>query len=871
MKYEKKRSQCGWLALIAIGSLLLGAPRPSRADSSHAPTPDRPAPADADSILGGVPLTFVENHGQWEPRIRFLARREAMTAWLEKDAVTLRFVGGKPGPEGSRATMVRLRFEGASPSVRLEGHDRTAGEYNYRVGRDRSRWRGGVPGFGRVVYRGLYPGIDLLFRESGTGALEYDLELHPGADLSRVVVRCDGIERFRIEDGALILESSAGEIRQPTPTTWHRLPSGKTEPVVCRYRRIDERSYGFEVPGWDRSLALVIDPALEWSTYLGGSGNDEINVVDHRIVNFGSDSFEEIVVAGATRSVDFPLRSPTPGQPMQLFNASLTFQGTNAFYGKFDRNGTLIYMTYFGGSGNDTIADLAQVPGTTLDVVVGRTSSPDLPMTNPGFQTTIGGADDGFLAIVVTGGFGAGDLLSLTYCGGSGIDSLEAVDIASNGEVTAVGQTVSPPSNFPATPGDFSSPGGGADALIVRYSPTLSNLLNRIRVGGANAEFTQAVHVDGSIITIAGRTAPSQSAQYPTTPSAPYLTYRGGASDAFVSRFDLDQTGPNQLVFSTFLGGSLADDAIDLAVEGSEIWVGGETSSNDFPTTSGAVQPSSAGGADGFLVGLDPTLGGPVAVVASTYFGGTGEDRIAFVEVQSGVLTIGGGTTSSDLGTTLGAFQPTFGGFRDAFVARLAPGLTRTLYASYLGGSASDAARAGALDATSGEIYLAGRAAPGFPVTPGAQQEVFAGGSPFFGPPRDAFLARMSGLPAGVEHYRRGALVVGVDQQPRQGDADFAVYLTGVPAGGLCAVVIGFHDDPVGVEPPNGVGRLHVRLIPGSFSFVVLQADARGYVRAPFPIPVGAAGATVYLQAASIDPSSSSIVFSSTLQLTVQN
>ncbi len=158
------------------------------------------------------------------------------------------------------------------------GEDPSRAVTNLLIGSDPARWHRGVPSHRRVVYRGLYSGVDARVREAA-GRIKYDVLVAPGADLTQVVIRCEGATTLRLAaDGSLEIETVAGTLRQAMPATWQELPSSGRITVECRYRLLGVNRYGFAVPGRDPELPLVIDPrvevpGLEWVDVLRDAGN----------------------------------------------------------------------------------------------------------------------------------------------------------------------------------------------------------------------------------------------------------------------------------------------------------------------------------------------------------------------------------------------------------------------------------------------------------------------------------------------------------------------------------------------------------------------------------------------------------------------
>jgi hypothetical protein len=194
-----------------------------------------------------------------------------------------------------------------------------------------------------VRWTALWPGIDVVAREQDRH-LEYDLELVPGADLDRVEIAVKGSERLAINaDGALVIETAAGPLRQEPPRSWVVDARGSRTSVEVRYVLRGADRFGLRCPDWDGASALVVDPGLVWSTYLGGNNRDEISGAD-----VGPSGV--ITVCGTTWSTDFPT---TTGAYQATFNGG----GTDAFVARLDpslpANQQLVAATFIGGLDDD--------------------------------------------------------------------------------------------------------------------------------------------------------------------------------------------------------------------------------------------------------------------------------------------------------------------------------------------------------------------------------------------------------------------------------------------------------------------------------------------------------------------------------------
>ena len=146
-------------------------------------------------------LGFVENRGQWDESVRYSARRGGLTVALEERAMHLQGLD------------VRLVFEASSDALRLEGESVAPARTAFFLGKDPRAWRTGVRSFASVLYRGLYDCIDLRVRDVGP-VIEYDLLLGPGADPSRIAIRCEGVGGIELQnDGSLVIVQ-AGDVEQ---------------------------------------------------------------------------------------------------------------------------------------------------------------------------------------------------------------------------------------------------------------------------------------------------------------------------------------------------------------------------------------------------------------------------------------------------------------------------------------------------------------------------------------------------------------------------------------------------------------------------------------------------------------------------------
>jgi hypothetical protein len=570
---------------------------------------------------------------------------------------------------------VRVRFPGARKDATPEGIDPQLGVVSYLIGADPSRWRRGLRTWGGVRYRELYPGIDLICR-IGPSGLKSEFVVRPGADPRTIRLAYTGAARLRVDaDGSLVVATESGDLRERAPVVYQEI-AHRGVIVPGGYKLLPHGRVAFRLGRYERRAELVIDPALVYSTYLGGSGHDAALAV-------AADAAGNMYVTGWTDSTDFPA------------TGGLARGGSvDAFIAKVNLAGALVYCTYLGGSGDDRGQAIA-VDAQGNAYVAGSTGSSNFPLMAP-LQTTLGGSRTAFVSKLNAAGTA---LVFSTYYGGNGADSANAIALDAAGAVYVAGATTS--TDFRVLNAAQAAMGGKQDAFVFKLTGTGDTLLYSTYLGGSDDDSAAGLTVDaGGRAYVTGVTS---SVNFPLV--HPYQSSVRGTQSAFVSK--LGAAG-DTLIYSTYLGGSQASPgrpeagaAIALDVTGAA-YVVGVTSSADFPVAN-ATQPVFGGDTDAFVARLNP---GGDHLTFSTYLGGLGRDFATGVAVDGTNVYVAGYTTSTDF-PVLGAIQPLSGGSYDAFVAKLDWG-GLPVWATYLGGTLTDAANALALDGAGG-VYVAGQ------------------------------------------------------------------------------------------------------------------------------------------------------------------
>jgi hypothetical protein len=599
--------------------------------------------------------------------------------------------GAEARTDGQR---VRVRFEGANAAASLEGVDRMSSITQVFRGNDPARWRTSIPNFRRVLVRGVYPGVDVSYYSTGT-ELEYDVILHPGADVESIRMRFDGVAARLDSDGSLV----AGLIHK-APVTYQAAADGSRTRIASRFLEHRDGSFGFEVAPYDRGKELVIDPQLTLSVYVSGSYTDVAQAVGH-----DDDGF--VYFAGTTSSTDLTL----VGDSFQTAAKGLT----DVFLAKVNPNAPpnsqVVYVTYVGGAAADILTSMA-VSGAGDVYLVGSTASGDFPLGNAA-QATMNGKTDGFVIWLQPKESGANAIYYGTYLGGTGTDVANGVAVDKAGRILVVGQTDS--TDFPtASAYQGSVNGAGTEAFVAVIDPGQSGagtLAYSTYLGGTNWDSGRAIAVapDGTF-WITGAT---YSGDFPTTGLGFEQGYHGGG-DAFVVHFNPDAGGTNSLLYSSYVGGSSTDEANAVAVDGNgRVAIGGFTYSTDFPGIAAGAQTENARGADAFVAVLNPVAEANPAshLVYATFLGGSGGDEVYGLKTDSfGNVYAAGLTKSRNFPVTQAAMTKSLPGGPGGFVAKINPsiaGPSGLEYSSYVASGGTQTAYGVDVD-SKGTVYVAG-------------------------------------------------------------------------------------------------------------------------------------------------------------------
>jgi Ca2+-binding RTX toxin-like protein len=661
-------------------------------------------------MLGKLPVSFVENRGQVPDRdIAHYVNTPTTSIGFSAEGLRLFLTDAR---SSNQRWGLALDFVGgrADPTA----VDRQAGVVSYFKG-DPTDWKTGIPTYGRLIFRDLWPDIDLVYRSDGPG-LKYELVVHPGGDPNDIRFRWRGTNEVAVgSDGSLTVSTPVGAISDGVPLSFQ----GRRE-VATSYD-LRGTTYGFRLGRYDRTRTLVIDPVLvPYAGYIGGTASDQ---------GFGID-----VDASGAAYVTGEIHSDATSFPATV-GPTLTYSGgEDVFVVKVNPSGTaLLYAGYIGGSGHELGYDI-EVDGSGAAYVTGPTTSD--PVTFPetvGPSLFKGMGTDAFVAKVNPAGTA---LVYAGYIGGAGEDTAHGIAVDGDGAAYIAGNTDSDAASFPDTVGpDLTYNGGFSDAFVAKVNPSGTALSYAGYIGGAGNEPGEAIDVDAAGAAYVTGYTDSDAATFPVT-GGPSLTKNVG-EDAFVAK--VNPSGAS-LSYAGYIGGNATDFGQGIAVDpAGAAYVTGLTLSapGTFPEIVGPDVTHNGGLSEAFVAKVNPSGN---ALSYSGYIGGSGEEGgegIA-VDASGNAYVIGG--TNSDSATFPVAVGPdvSYNGGGDAFVAKVSASGTNLSYAGYLGGTSGD--RGLAIAHGAGAAYMTGDTdsdALSFPVTVGPDVS-YNGGF------RDAYVAKVT-------------------------------------------------------------------------------------------------------------------------------
>jgi len=700
-------------------------------------------------------VKFTENKNQWENNVLFRAQLDGGFLFLEKNAFTYNFYDSetlrknhiqkekdldKQKNEPIRSHAFRVTYVGANASPQVETKQATHDYCNFFIGNDKSKWASGVKNFKEVIYKNMYPGIDLQVLGM-QNSMKYNFIVAPAANAKEIKLMYEGVDKLYLENGALKIKTSINEIHEQKPYAYQWINAKRVE-VPCEFV-LKNNTLTFNFPkGYDKGYELVIDPILVFACSSGSTAD-----------NFGMtatyDALGNLYSGGTCFAMGFPT---TVGAYDPTYNGIVAAGRTDVVITKYDSSGTFLqYSTYFGGANSTEIVSSLIVNAQDELCLYGVTGSNDFPMTAGAYDNSFNGGT--FLNYAPNGTqYNSGTdlyvskfnstgttLLASTYIGGSLNDGVNSsgtlvynygdyyrgeIQVDNSGNIYVATCTFS--NNFPVTAGAAqTSLGGGLDGVVFKFNDNLTTLIWSSYLGGTLDDACYALALDDSTNVYA--TGGTASTNFPMTPGSISTTYNGGLTDGFVTKIKKDGS---VVLNSTFIGTNAYDQSFFIQLDkDNDVYIIGQTL---------GVMPVSAGvysnpNSKQFIWKMDNNL---TTQVFTTIFGnGSGNINISpaaflvdyceniYVSGWGGHILTGVPTTGMPL--TADAIQPTTDGF-NFYLFVLSTNAASLLYATYFGGPNSQEHVDGGTSRfdKKGIIYQSVCAGCGgnddFPVTPGS-------------------------------------------------------------------------------------------------------------------------------------------------------
>ena len=679
-----------------------------------------------------IPFMFEENIGQHDNESKFVLRNNKGTVFFldseivfalmktieeekQEQSIEDKLINVKDiKPKEYQVNLLKMKLENSNQTPEILGQGEFNCKINYFKGSDSSKWKTNIPIYEKIIYKEVYPRIDLTYYEN-QGILEHAFIIDPSGDINNIKMYFEGADKIELDkDGNVLIYAKDDAIKMAKPISYQEVSNKKIE-IESNFV-IEDNYIKFNVKNYDKSKVLVIDPTILYGTYLGGSADDYGRGV-------AVDNNENAYITGYTFSTDFPVKNAYQGELKGIRDAFLIKIDT-----KLSGVDSIIYGTYLGGSSSrDEVYGVA-VDNNENAYITGSTFSTDFPLQNA-YQETLKGTSNAFLIKIDTKLSKDDSLKYATYLGGNAIDVGSGVAVDNNENAYITGFTCS--TDFPLKNAYQGNLKGDVDAFLIKIDTKLigaSSLIYGTYLGGGANDYGSGVAVDNNENAyIIGDT---YSTDFPLQNA--YQDTFGGTSNAFLIKIDTKLSKDDSLKYSTYLGGNGFNLGTGVAVDNNEnAYITGNTSSTDFPVKN-AYQDTLKGNQDAFLIKIDTKLSGDNSLIYGTYLGGnainSGKGVVAVAVDNNENAYITGNTSSTDF-PVKNAYQDTLKGNQDAFLIKIDTKLSgdnSLIYGTYLGGNGYESGYGVAVD-NNENAYITGYTySTDFPVK-NAYQETFGG------------------------------------------------------------------------------------------------------------------------------------------------
>ncbi len=650
-----------------------------------------------------LPQYFIENRGQADSQIRYYSPNGdfyftpdgIFTHLIKRESVT----GQDSSLIHEKHVVLKKHFLKANTSCEIVGENELPGKVNYFIGNDSTKWKTHLKTFKQVRYKNIYPGIDLVYH-GNNGPTEYDLVISPEAPVSQIESVIEGADKLELSsDGDLLVHTPLGILKEKSPVSYQE-NAGLKQSVSSHFSLSAQNTLSFSVSQYDKSKILVIDPLI-YSSFLGNG--DTTDMFSSKVI---LDSDDNYYIAGVTMFNNF---SVTPGAYDTTYSA-----GQDGFITKINSSGSaLIFSTYLGGSSMDYIS------GVTLDTsrnifMTGTSRSSNFPITPGAFDSTLNSQFDGDYIVVKLNATGS-SLIYSTFIGGNNDDQAYGIAVDSTGCAYVAGFTLS--TDFPLVSA-FDTTCVNGEIGVCKLNNTGTALLYSSYLGGTSWDSVADLVLDAK--NNAYITGVTSSTDFPITSGAADSTHNGNM-DVYLAIID----SYGALSCASFIGGNSSDMGNAIALDSTgNIYIAGETMSNNFPTTSGVVDPTFDSYSDAFIAKFNPT---GTQILYSTLLSGNNSETIYDMVVDSaGNAIVTGGTSSPNFLVSSYPIDNTHNGDFDVFVSKLNSNGTAILYSTYMGDTGRDVGTGITLDSHGNACITGYTLSPNFTITDNALESAFS-------------------------------------------------------------------------------------------------------------------------------------------------
>lgn len=674
------------------------------------------------SLFCLLPITWSQevwlqpNEGQWDAPILYRVSLNQGNFFIEKNRFTFALnnhgsLYEKGHHQQSTKTIekfhtIRSVFLNSSWQGKLIKSDSSSFYRNYFIGNDKSKWVSKIYSYKKIEMVDFYPGINLIVQTFPTH-IKYSFKVKPHVNPSIIKIQFEGTKNLSLDKNKLTIPTRFGPIIQNGVSVYTKKGESKNE--VATNLKLHDNILSFQFPNaYDTTKTLIIDPNLVFSTFTGSTAD-----------NWGFTATPanngDLIAGGIVFGVGYPI---TTGAYDNTYNNGVTGGIINGFLidlgiSKFSSDGSqLLYSTLIGGTGNETPNSIIVDAQDNL-YILGISSSTDYPTTSDAFQqNNNGGHSKIFDAINFNGtdivisalSSDGTQLLASTYIGGSNNDGLNDSQLAFNygdvfrgdinfdntGNVVFVSSTQS--SDFPIINGFDNTLGGNLDAVLVKLSPDLKNVIWSTYFGGSDDDAGYSIAIDDNDIFIVGGTKSTDLA----STNGVQTTYQGGFSDGFITKINNTSSA---LINTTYVGTPHYDQTYFIDIDQAQnIYIFGQSNGN-MPISSNVYSNPNSGqfiqqySNNLNLLNWSTVIGGgngvieisPTAFMVSNcneiYYTGWG----GIVNIQNSSATM---STTNNFPTTPDAYQQTTNG-SNFYIGVLSDDAQNLVYGSFMGGMQS--------------------------------------------------------------------------------------------------------------------------------------------------------------------------------------